>query len=78
MPGPARSWAAAQRERDYDPDQTDVGARLRRWQWAYVGWGPLSGLLTLLALVRSGLSREIVWRGVRYRLVSPTETVVLE
>jgi ceramide glucosyltransferase len=52
------------------------GRQLRRYQAAYLFWGPLASLLTLVGLVRSALTREIVWRGVRYRMVSPNETVV--
>jgi hypothetical protein len=53
------------------------GGELQRYRAAYLlGW-PLVSLLTLLGLVRSALTREIVWRGVRYRMVSPRETKVL-
>lgn len=51
--------------------------RLRRWWWGYLSWGPLVGFLTLAGLVRSAVNREIEWRGIRYRMVSCTETVVL-
>jgi ceramide glucosyltransferase len=53
------------------------GRQLRRYRAAYLFWGPLVSLLTLVGLVRSALTREIEWRGVRYRMVSPNETVVI-
>lgn len=45
---------------------------------AYTFWGPLAAVLSLWGFVRSLLSREIEWRGIRYRMLSPTNTVVLE
>ena len=51
---------------------------LRKYRWAYTFWGPLASLLSLWGFVRSLLSRTIEWRGVRYRMVSPSETVVLD
>jgi ceramide glucosyltransferase len=53
------------------------GRQLRRYRFAYLFWGPLVSLLTLAGLARSALTREIEWRGVRYRMVSPNETVVI-
>jgi ceramide glucosyltransferase len=53
------------------------GRQLRRYRTAYLCWGPLASLLTLAALVRSALTREIEWRGVRYRMVSARETEVM-
>ena len=50
---------------------------LRKYRWAYTFWGPLASLLSLSGFIRSLLSRTIEWRGVRYRMVSPSETVVL-
>ncbi|HSR53692.1 MAG TPA: glycosyltransferase family 2 protein [Acidobacteriota bacterium] len=49
---------------------------LRR-RWTYLLLGPLAALVTLQALVRSAASREITWRGIRYRLHSPEETETL-
>lgn len=53
-------------------------AMLRRDLGAYVFWGPLASLVSLLGLIRSLLSRDIEWRGIRYRMLSPQETVVLD
>ena len=50
---------------------------LQRYRWAYVLWGPLASWVTLVGLARSLFSREIEWRGVRYRMVSPEKTIVL-
>ena len=53
-------------------------AVFQRYRWAYVLWGPLASLVTLVGLLRSLGSREIEWRGIRYRMVSPEETIVLD
>jgi len=51
---------------------------LRKYRLAYTFWGPLASLLSLWGFIRSLWSRTIEWRGIRYRMVSPKETVVLE
>ncbi len=51
--------------------------QILRHDWFYRLAPPLCNLLTLLALARSLLSREIEWRGIRYKMVSPTETRIL-
>ena len=43
---------------------------------AYVLLSPVTALLFEYNLVRSMFTRTIVWRGIRYRLVSPTRTVI--
>lgn len=50
---------------------------LRRYRAAYVFAGPVASLITLLGLLRSLLSTDIEWRGIRYRMVSPTQTEVV-
>lgn len=50
--------------------------RVRRYLWFYVIVAPLTELHYLYVLLASAMTTEIVWRGVRYRLVSPTETLV--
>ncbi len=57
------------------PEQAAV---LRKYRLAYTFWGPLASLISLLGFIRSLWSRTIEWRGVRYRMVSPKETEVLE
>ncbi len=51
---------------------------LRKYRLAYSFWGPLASLLSLWGFIRSLWSRTIEWRGIRYRMVSPKKTVVLE
>ncbi len=45
---------------------------------ALITAGPLAAWVTLAGLYRSIFSREILWRGIRYRMVSPRETLVLD
>jgi hypothetical protein len=52
-------------------------AEVHRWLWAYALMAPLSGLVTAYAVLSALLSRRIEWRGVRYEMRSPNETVVL-
>ncbi len=47
----------------------------RVWQFAVWAW-PLAALANWLGLVAARLGRTIVWRGIRYRLVSYRETVI--
>ena len=51
--------------------------QILRHAWFYRLAPPLCNLVTLLALARSLLSREIEWRGIRYKMLSPTETRIL-
>ncbi len=44
--------------------------------WFYILCSPLVALLYLYNMISSALSTEIVWREVRYRLISPNETRV--
>ena len=53
-------------------------AEVHRWLWAYVLMAPLSGLVTGYAVVRALASRRIEWRGTRYEMRSPNETVILD
>jgi cellulose synthase/poly-beta-1,6-N-acetylglucosamine synthase-like glycosyltransferase len=50
---------------------------VRRLLWAYVLMAPLSGLVTAFGVLRALASRRIEWRGTRYEMRSPNETVVL-
>lgn len=45
--------------------------------WFYILFSPVVALLYLYNLVRSALGRDIVWRQIRYKLVSPNETHVV-
>jgi len=51
---------------------------IRPHGWAYALLSPLAAVLTVYGFTRSALSRQIEWRGKRYEMRSPTETVVLE
>ena len=51
--------------------------QILRHGWFYSLAPPLCNLVTLVALARSLLSREIEWRGIRYKMVSPSETRIL-
>jgi hypothetical protein len=53
-------------------------AVFRKYRWTYIFWGPLASLISLVGFIRSLWSRTIDWRGIRYLMVSPNETVVLE
>jgi ceramide glucosyltransferase len=50
---------------------------LSRYRWFYILFSPLVSLLYLYNMVRSALGREIVWRQIRYKLVSPNDTRVV-
>ncbi len=51
--------------------------RLRRARWADLGGFWLWSIFMLVSILLSAFGRTICWRGKRYRLVSPTKTVVL-
>ncbi|HEX8719999.1 MAG TPA: glycosyltransferase family 2 protein [Pyrinomonadaceae bacterium] len=51
--------------------------RLRAGVWAHLLLWPLTAALFLYNAAAAGLSRRIVWRGVGYRLKSPTETEII-
>ena len=44
----------------------------------YTCWGPLANLVTVAGMVGSLSTRNLRWRGITYRMVSPTETQVLD
>ncbi|HSD29994.1 MAG TPA: glycosyltransferase [Vicinamibacteria bacterium] len=52
-------------------------AEVRRLLWAYALIAPLAGLVTAAGVVRAIASRRIEWRGTRYEMRSPHETLVL-
>ncbi len=62
-----------------------VGRLAPRWRpevhrllWAYALLAPLAGLVTAFGVLRALASRRIEWRGTRYEMRSPNETLVLE
>jgi cellulose synthase/poly-beta-1,6-N-acetylglucosamine synthase-like glycosyltransferase len=50
---------------------------VRRLLWAYALLAPLAGLITAAGVLRALASRRIEWRGTRYEMRSPHETLVL-
>jgi ceramide glucosyltransferase len=46
-------------------------------RWYYVFTAPLASFLTLLNSLHASTTRRITWRGIRYELRSPVETIVL-
>lgn len=73
----ARGWKAWMRLRGVSVLFPDIGARLRRWRAAYLWGTPLCALISLWAFLRSAVTREISWRGIRYRMVSASRTEIL-
>jgi cellulose synthase/poly-beta-1,6-N-acetylglucosamine synthase-like glycosyltransferase len=55
---------------DYHPE-------LRAGLWAHLTLWPLTAALFLYNATAAALSRRINWRGIRYELKSPTETVII-
>jgi ceramide glucosyltransferase len=55
----------------------EPAARLRRDGWRYLLAAPVATWLYGANLLRSTLTRRIVWRGIAYEMVSPTETRIL-
>ncbi len=50
---------------------------LLKFRWFYILCPPIVALLFLYNMIRSAFGDEIVWRQIRYKLVSPNETRVL-
>ncbi len=48
----------------------------RRGLWAHMLLHPFAALLYFYNLMRSARTRKIVWRGIGYEMVSPTETII--
>jgi hypothetical protein len=55
----------------------EVGRQLSKWRAAYLLATPLSSLVSLSGFLRSAVTREISWRGTRYRMISPSRTEIL-
>lgn len=73
--GAWKGWLRARAVIGLFPERASV---IRRHLGAYVFWGPLASLCSLAALARSVFSREIAWRGIRYRMHGPDRTEVIE
>ena len=52
--------------------------QMKSYRWAYIFWGPLASLLSLVGMVRALFTRTIEWRGIRYRMIAPNRTVVID
>ena len=52
--------------------------QMRVAAWADILLFPLTGLLFLLGILSSSWTRVVTWRGIRYRLISLTETIRLD
>jgi cellulose synthase/poly-beta-1,6-N-acetylglucosamine synthase-like glycosyltransferase len=50
---------------------------LKRYRLAHYFLYPLASLVYVYNFVVSAVSRRIEWRGIRYKLISPTETLIL-
>jgi cellulose synthase/poly-beta-1,6-N-acetylglucosamine synthase-like glycosyltransferase len=68
----AKSWIRLIAVRSVLP-----AAALSAHAWFYILSSPLVALLYLYNMVRSALGTDIVWRRIRYKLVSPNETHVV-
>ncbi|MBO0724468.1 MAG: glycosyltransferase [Blastocatellia bacterium] len=49
---------------------------VRNW-WAYLSLGPVVSLVYLYNIIASARTTRIVWRGIGYDMISPSETVIL-
>lgn len=67
----AKSWVRLRAVRSVLPPPALPGHA-----WFYILFSPLVALLYLYNMVRSALGTDIVWRQIRYRLVSPNETEI--
>ena len=72
-----RSTKAAMRLRAVVELFPEAAPRHRRWRLAFVFATPIASLVTLMGLLRSVLVQEISWRGIRYRMISPSRTEIL-
>jgi hypothetical protein len=52
-------------------------AALSKHTWFYILSSPVVALLFEYNMIRSALGRDIVWRQIRYSLISPNKTLVL-
>ena len=73
--GCSKGWLRLRAVSTLFPEQGDL---LRRHRVAYLFWGPLASLVSLKGLIGPLWTRDIEWRGIRYRMISPAETVVLD
>jgi cellulose synthase/poly-beta-1,6-N-acetylglucosamine synthase-like glycosyltransferase len=70
--GAAKSWIRIRAVRSVLPASV-----LSRHDWFYILFFPAAALLYLYNMIRSAAGTDIVWRQIRYKLVSPNETRVV-
>lgn len=51
--------------------------RLNNLKWQYAFLAPAASFLLVINSIRSALSRKITWRGVKYEMLSPDKTIVI-
>src|SRR5262245_10873758 len=70
--GLAKSWIRIRAVRSVLP-----ASALSGYDWFYILFSPAAALLYLYNGIRSAAGTDIVWRQIRYKLVSPNETRVV-
>ena len=70
--GAAKSWIRIRAVRSVLP-----ASALSGHDWFYILCSPAAALLYLYNMIRSTVGTDIVWRQIRYKLVSPNETRVV-
>ncbi len=70
-------WKAFFRLRAVALALDEYHAELRAGLWAHLLLWPLAAALFLYNALAAALSRRIVWRGIGYELISPTETAII-
>jgi len=56
---------------------SEARREIQKLWWMYCLLWPLAGLVFLYNFILSATTRRITWRGVRYEMRSPTDTIVL-
>ncbi len=49
---------------------------VKKYWWIYITLHPVSSLIMSIALIKSGMTREITWRGIRYGMHSAEEKTI--
>jgi cellulose synthase/poly-beta-1,6-N-acetylglucosamine synthase-like glycosyltransferase len=55
----------------------DWRTKVQQWSWVWIALAPLVPFLYLWNLLGAVFSRQIRWRGIRYELISPSQTRIL-
>jgi ceramide glucosyltransferase len=51
---------------------------VQQWSWAWIALAPVVPFLYLWNMVGAAFSRQVRWRGIRYELISPNQTRILQ